>query len=227
MNELAVKQESVPAIVDARMVAREMAAAFRDRVNRYKHAQGLSTPEAVAKAEEPCSFGRALTIVGQSPEETTWPELEELNRGSPVRALDRWEEVKQFAREELRSGNRAAAVLEGRDSSPWKRAQFLAIREELTEGWQPRNGVERQLIDQMAQAQAMMNFCLERLAYDAFCGGTDAAEQVAAMADRFNKMFQRTLRALLNLRRVPLAVVVQNAGQVNVGGQQVNVAGES
>jgi hypothetical protein len=44
------------------------------------------------------------------------------------------------------------------------------------------------------------------------------------MVDRFNKMFLRTLRALCNLRKVPLAVVVQNAGQVNVGGQQINVA---
>jgi hypothetical protein len=44
------------------------------------------------------------------------------------------------------------------------------------------------------------------------------------MADRFNGIFLRTLRALCSLRKVPLAVVVQNAGQVNVGGQQVNVA---
>jgi hypothetical protein len=47
------------------------------------------------------------------------------------------------------------------------------------------------------------------------------------MVDRFHRMFLRTLRALCNLRKVPLAVFVQSAGQVNVG-QQVNVAaGES
>jgi hypothetical protein len=44
------------------------------------------------------------------------------------------------------------------------------------------------------------------------------------MVDRFNRIFLRTLRALRDLRKVPLAVVVQNAGQVNVGQQQVNVA---
>jgi hypothetical protein len=55
-----------------------------------------------------------------------------------------------------------------------------------------------------------------------------ALEQAGAMVDRFNRMFMRTLRALCNLRKVPLALVVQNAAQVNVGGQQVNVAtGES
>jgi hypothetical protein len=35
------------------------------------------------------------------------------------------------------------------------------------------------------------------------------------------------LKALLDLRRVVPAVVVQNAGQVNVAGQQVNVAADN
>jgi hypothetical protein len=51
-----------------------------------------------------------------------------------------------------------------------------------------------------------------------------AIEQAACMIDRFNKIFLRTLRALRDLRRYAPAVIVQNAGQVNVGGQQVNVA---
>jgi hypothetical protein len=38
-------------------------------------------------------------------------------------------------------------------------------------------------------------------------------------------MFLRTLRALQELRRYAPTVVVQSAGQVNVGAQQVNVAG--
>ncbi len=43
------------------------------------------------------------------------------------------------------------------------------------------------------------------------------------MVERFHGVFLRSLRALTELRRRPLAVVVQNAGQVNVGGQQVNL----
>jgi alpha-galactosidase/6-phospho-beta-glucosidase family protein len=49
-------------------------------------------------------------------------------------------------------------------------------------------------------------------------------EQAAAMAERFQRMYLRSLRALCNLRKVPLSVIVQNAGQVNVGGQPVNLA---
>ena len=50
-----------------------------------------------------------------------------------------------------------------------------------------------------------------------------AMDQSAAMADRFHRIFMRTLRALRDLRRYSPLVIVQNAGQVNVGGQQVNV----
>jgi hypothetical protein len=53
----------------------------------------------------------------------------------------------------------------------------------------------------------------------------EAVDQAAAMVDRFNRIFLRTLRALRDLRRyAPATVVVQNAGQVNVGSQQVNMA---
>lgn len=44
------------------------------------------------------------------------------------------------------------------------------------------------------------------------------------MADRWQKTFLRTLRALRDLRRYASNVVIQNAGQVNLANQQVNVA---
>jgi hypothetical protein len=46
--------------------------------------------------------------------------------------------------------------------------------------------------------------------------------RMAAMIERFNRLFVRDLRALRDLRRV--AVVVGNAGQVNVAENQVNVS---
>jgi hypothetical protein len=52
---------------------------------------------------------------------------------------------------------------------------------------------------------------------------SDALNQAAAMADRFNKIYLRSLRALRDLRRWSPTIVVQNAGQVNVAEQQVNV----
>ena len=42
------------------------------------------------------------------------------------------------------------------------------------------------------------------------------------MVDRFNRKFLRQLRALRDMRR--FSVVVNGAGQVNIGEKQVNVA---
>jgi len=54
----------------------------------------------------------------------------------------------------------------------------------------------------------------------------EAMDQAAAMADRFHRMFLRSLRALRDLRRYTPTVVVANAGQVNVSaGPQINLAG--
>lgn len=128
---------------------------------------------------------------------------------------------------------------------PWERARFLALRTELAQGWQPRNGVERQLVDTLVQAQAAMyhwqEVLMARAALDVFetsrevksqgkwtplrVTDAQAMEQAAGMVDRFNRIFLRTLRALRDLRRCGPTVVVQNAAQVNVGEQQINVAG--
>jgi hypothetical protein len=244
MNEVAVKQEPSPGGREVKALARELAASFRSSVDYYKKKLSLSAPEAVARAEEPCTLGDELRVLDCPPEEVAWGDLEDLARKSPERALLRWEEVKQAALDELRSGDRAARAVEGYTSDAWQRARFLALREELAREWQPRNGVERQLIDQMVQAQTAVFFWQERLMVRASVeplhekldveerGGWNpprvsehqALEQAGAMVDRFNKMYLRTLRALRDLRRYSPTVVVQNAGQVNVGGQQVNVA---
>ena len=81
--------------------------------------------------------------------------------------------------------------MEENDSDAWRRAQFLAIRAELVEGWQPRNGVERQLIDVMAQAQAAMFFWQERLFRHGSIEVHEALDLAGAMVERFNRMFLR------------------------------------
>ena len=49
--------------------------------------------------------------------------------------------------------------------------------------------------------------------------------QLLPVIDRFNVMFLRNLRALRELKQSPIQVNIQQAGQVNVGQQQVNVQG--
>ena len=43
------------------------------------------------------------------------------------------------------------------------------------------------------------------------------------MVERYHRLFLKALEALQRQRRLAPAVVVRNAGQVNVAGQQVNV----
>lgn len=177
------------------------------------------------------------------PDQVTWFDLHGIARTDPDRATARWEEVKQAALDELRTGHRAARAVETVNDRAWQRAQFLALREELAAEWRPRNGIERQLLDTMAQAQAGYLVWLEHLTIRTNLesvtndrrhreegkwgpprqSDADALEQAATMMDRFNKLFLRTLRALCDLRRQGGRVVVKNGGQVNVAQQQVNL----
>jgi hypothetical protein len=53
----------------------------------------------------------------------------------------------------------------------------------------------------------------------------EAIDQSAAMVERFNRLFVRTLRTLRDLRRYAPAIHIEHAGQVNLAqGAQLNVA---
>jgi hypothetical protein len=230
---------------EAGALAREMATALRELVESYKGEFGLATPEAAARVREDWRFQEERALHGPPPE-VSWADLEGLAERDPEQVVRRWEEIKQAAREELATGHRVCEAVEVYGSTPWQRARFLALRQELAEGWQPRNGVERQLVATLAQAQAAWEYWLgvlrSKAALEAAMEqatlrdkgrwepprvtGFRAVEQAGAMADRFNRIFLRTLRALRDLRRGPQPVFVQNAGQVNVGQQQVNLAGQ-
>src|SRR5262249_23389944 len=110
-NQLATQANTLPAASEVGTLARELAAAYRDRVHRHKHEPGLSKEEAAAKAEAPSSLDQQFRVQDCPPEQVTWDDLEGLARGSPGRMLERWEEVKAAAREELQSGHRAGGVL--------------------------------------------------------------------------------------------------------------------
>src|SRR5262249_60534225 len=110
---------------------------------------------AVAMGSRSCPEyeGQALRC---PPSEVSWLTLDHLAERDPELARRRWEEVKQAALVEVRTGYRAAAALEGYQSRAWERARFLAVRAELTQAWRPRNGLEQQLVDQLAGFQVLL-----------------------------------------------------------------------
>jgi len=51
----------------------------------------------------------------------------------------------------------------------------------------------------------------------------DAVDQAHRLAEGYNRQFLRVLRQLRELRRYRPVVIQNNGGQINVGGQQVNM----
>jgi hypothetical protein len=242
LPELATKPTSPDP--ETGVLAFEIAKAFRDMVQFYEKSRKLSHEQALEKMREdnPEYLEQIFTY---PPDELRWGDLQHVARHCPQKALELWEQVKQVAREELRSGHRMAQAIVVGDDRCWARARFLVLREELLEGWQPTNALERQLVETLAQAQAAYLHWLETLttwtsltcdeeAYERKGDGTwtpprlakaDAIDKASSMVDRFHRIMMRTLRTLRDLRRYAPKIIVRNAKQVNMGEQQVNVLG--
>ncbi len=224
-------------------LARELGAAYARRIAFYRNEYKMEIAEAQERADmrhNPEFRQRGLT---DPPDQVNYLALEDLADQDPAQALAAWQRVKAAARDDLLSGHRAAQAMEvGGITSAWQRAQFFAIRSAFLEEWQPANGGERLLVDMLAQAYASWLAWLEQLQvyttaeterqkhkikqdgyYETPRVSTiEAIEQAAAMADRFNRLFLRTLRQLRDLRRYTPAMVINNPAQVNIANQQVN-----
>ena len=217
-------------------------------ITAYMERDGIDFPDAAGKASEPIGERATRIILDSPPDQIHWHQLSSLTATEPEKAHAVWESVKSQAADELASGQRAAAIADAWPSTPWDRAQFMVVRDAFRSEWEPRGGVEAALIDTLALACTGQLYWLSRhFAQVGFELQDEAAEQAqthrawqrprltdaeameqsAAMVDRFNRLLLRTLRALRDLRRYSSQVVVQNANQVNVGQQQVNVSGES
>jgi hypothetical protein len=240
---LAVRSE----VQEAGVLAYEMARSYKRYVDYYRAAYGVSVAEADAAGQSLMAPHEGFYDEDARhgpPEDASWHELEYLTENDPEAAADRWLQIKQAARDYLATGHGPAIVMEGYNSHPWQRAQFLAIRAAFIEEWRPAGGIERALIDTMAQAHTAYQHWMNTLAtytsldFERRKGQYDkdgymeppristdvAIQEAAGMADRFNRLFLRTLRQLRDLRRYAPAVTIESAGQVNIGGQQVNVA---
>jgi hypothetical protein len=229
---------------EAGELAAELAASFGRMVQSYREWYKLTPEEARQRAAE---VGEASPeylegVLTGPPDQVSWFDLNAVAERDPQKALVRWEEVQRAARDEVRTGDRAARALEGFDTCCWDRARFLGLRAELTEAVRPRSGVEQQLVDQLAQWQTLLWGWQETLT--AYCmlaargarrairhgqpyepprlSEDEALARAAGMVERLHRLYLRTLRALQDQRRCQ-AVVVRHARQVNLGQQQVNV----
>jgi len=222
----------------------ELARKYERQLEFYRTRCERSSREAIDTADYNLRSQWALEAAREKPiREVDWQDLEVLSNGDGMEvAQARWEELKEAVREDLSRGAIAVAAVQGTENSLYDRAAFYALREDLANGWQPRSGVEWTLIETMAQAQRMYLHWLR--AAENWLGheiedypgvkrkygeevkpprlSAAAGDRAYEMADRWNRIFLRNLRALRDLRRYA-PVVIQNAAQVNIGQQQVNV----
>ncbi len=224
---------------EAGSLAREMARAYSQMLDHYR--RELSFDQADARARD--TGGSDLEqLEATPPDQLSWWVLGRVAQQDPARAHQAWERAQDEARQELTTGHRAARAVEA-DGTPWERAQFVAILSGFMADWQPRGGIEGALVETLAQAYTQQLRWLARLTVlsqteadrqdrDIKARGSwapptvEAAltiDQAAAMVDRFNRLFTRTLRALRDLRRYAPHVVVQHAEQVNLAQAQINV----
>jgi len=232
-------------------LAEDLFETYRRRVEYYKDRLGLSAEDAVARVEKNLArdagdddFLDELRVT--PPKKVNWPRLLSAMQTDPEAAMEEWERIQSEARAQLERGHDAAWAVHLR--TPWQKAQFYAIRESFIEEWQPRGGVEQRLIDTLAQTYVAWQYWLDQLHGRALVQAekeerqqdrtarwkpptleeAEAEEQAAKMADRFHRMFMRTLRGLRDLRRYTPNITIQNSGQVNIAeNQQVNTTSES
>lgn len=217
-------QDTKPNQVETYLVARNMADAFVEAVILRENNKGYVRMRLTRNE---------LALV--NPEQLHWHNLADAEFDDEGAAQVLWAAVKECAREELRSGSRAANVV-AENQMPIAYARLLARREALIEEWQPRGGQEMQLVETLAQLQVLqdhwMQICVQRTMFDAqeesrriqrngkweiMPIGKDALmEQAHEMLSRVNGMSLRTVRGLRDLRRYSAQIVINNPQPVNV-----------
>jgi hypothetical protein len=230
---------------EARQVLAAAAHSFIATVEFYKsEAGGAKSHEHAVKETLQCHEWRRSHVAGLAVEEINWGHMAALAEVDPSDALDLWQRVREAADDELESGRRGARVA-GENSEPYTLARYLAIRDSFADQWQPQGGIEWALIDMLTMSFSLQMYWTsianDRVmrVHDAqrdqlkrfesagwkspYQSEADAVDQAHRLADGYNRQFLRVLRQLRDLRRYA-PVVIQNAHQVNVGNQQLNVS---
>lgn len=249
-EEAALEVETVTseAEIDARVLASTLAPQFAALVAEYNRHD--MAPEDRARFLSPeRQAERAAEARDCPPDRIMWHELSALAEADGLQAaLAVWLKVQAFAFDELESGVRSAEATG--HSTPLERARYTAVRDTFIDQWQPEGGLDMAMIEMLAQSFSLylywtqishtraVGLCtnLEEVAkksgrkswqapYEIMHG---AIEQAHTMAERYNRIFLRTLRQLRDFRRyskpaVPPSVILNNGGQVNLANQQVNV----
>jgi len=231
----------LPQPSESKALARRMAADLKAEVEDYLRGFGWTPEKAIEEAKK-FAPGTEEDAWNEAPEKLTPVQLRALLSKSPEAALAKWEQLLEAARDHRHSGEHAWEAVAPPMVSLWSMAKFMALRRELTADWQPRNGVEQMLLDQVLQLQTLIEMWQGELMSRMMVSNVStrrepdqpprvddvqAIEQAMHAIDRLYAIKLRTLNSLQRMRGGATRVVVRRARQVNVADQQVNItAGE-
>jgi hypothetical protein len=230
---------------ETRQVLNQAARSFIATLEFYKSEYGGSkTPEDALAETLKCHEWRRNYVEGLALEEINWGHLSAVAEVNTDDCFKLWARVREAADDELESGKRGAKVA-GDNSTPYSLAQYLAIRDSFADQWKPQGGIESAMVEMLAVSYSLQMYWsgiaherairthaaqhdqVQRYELNGwkspYQSEADAVDQAHRLADGYNRQFLRVLRQLRDLRRYA-PVVIQNAQQVNVGNQQLNVS---
>jgi hypothetical protein len=138
-------------------VLRELWRAKVRMVMFYTSAQGkMSMEEAIARASE--ELGESALdeelerICNQDVDSISWYALDHIFRSNPDYAQQLWEDIKDQALADFKSGHFAAELFERTDwqKDVWQRAHFVVIFQEMVDEWKPRGAIELSMVEVLA-----------------------------------------------------------------------------
>jgi hypothetical protein len=237
-------------LLENRSVLRELHRAVVRHMIFYTKPEGggLSMEEAMQKAtrimEGPETEKFYKNLTSRSIKGISWLEIDKLFRYDPASAQQLWEDIKEQAEMDFKSGHFAAQIFEGADwqQDPWKRAHFIAIRGSFIDQFKPQGGIDYSMIDMLAVTFALwMHWTevhinrstteariapskTEREYIERYQGEwiaprvreQEAIDHAAQMADRWRRAYQATLRQMRDWRRYNVPVTINNPQQVNI-----------
>jgi hypothetical protein len=90
-------------------------------------------------------------LLDASPDGIGWHDISYAEQNEPGASVEIYGHIKQGARDDLESGERAADVVASGVMRPSARARYLALRESFIADWKPTGSIEIRLIEMMAQ----------------------------------------------------------------------------
>jgi hypothetical protein len=226
---------------------------FQDLYKAYPNDEWIQehyAPDKLhAEAARPISDGALDILKREAATNIRWDDLQAIAERDHSEAVEVWESIKRAAIDYLSSGQFGVDCA-GRDETPFERGIVAGIRNRFVEAWKPKDAIEMGMVEMLVQAFISYHRWLmaanvmanreyeaakksEKDRYGEYgrwdtprLDAAEAIDRALVMADRFNKLFLRTLRQMRDLRRYASPVTINNPKQVNIaaeGGQQNNV----